>query len=120
LKRQGFWAQIQSASGTGWVELSELSFGGVSGVANLSTGRTGAGNVVSTSAARGLSAKDLLNGRPDPAAVSRIDAWVPDSSNLEKFVADGGAVPVNLASGLRPAVGSKSANKSEAGRTHED
>ena len=120
LKRQGLWAQIQSGGRNGWVGLSDLSFGGASGVANLSTGRTGSGNVVSTSAARGLSAKELLNGRPDSAAVSRMDAWVPDPSRLEKFVADGGAVSVDLASGLRPSSVSKPASKSEPGRTNEN
>jgi hypothetical protein len=111
MKRWGFWAQIQSVGGNGWARLSDLSFVGISAVTNLATGRTGSDNVVSTSAARGLSAKDLLNGRPDSAAVSRMDAWVSGSSVLEKFISDGGAVSVDLTSGLRVILVSKSASK---------
>ncbi len=101
VKRQGFWAQLQSANGAGWVKLTQLTFGGVSGVAALDTGRAGSGNIVSTSAARGLSSKDLLSGRPDSAAVAAMDAWTPELASVEKFVAEGGVTSVNLTFALR-------------------
>jgi hypothetical protein len=120
VKRQGLWAQLQTANGTGWVRLGLLSFGGVSGVVALDTGRAGKGNVVSTSAARGLSSKDLLSGRPNTGAVSAMDNWIPDPGTVEKFASEGGVTTVNLTSSLRAPPVASSSRKSEAAKPNEE
>jgi hypothetical protein len=101
LKRHGFWAQIEATSKTGWIRLNQLTFGGVSGVTALDTGRSGAGNIVSTSVARGLSAKDLINGKADNSAVSKIESWSPNPASIDKFCSEGGVTPVNLSISLK-------------------
>ncbi len=120
VKRQGLWAQLQTANGTGWVRLGLLSFGGASGVVALDTGRAGTGNVVSTSAARGLSSKDLLSGRPNTGAVLAMDNWIPDPGTVEKFASEGGVTTVNLTSPLRAPPPASSSRKSEAARPNEE
>jgi hypothetical protein len=120
LKRQGFWVQVQAASKTGWVRLNQLGFGGASGIVALDTGRAAAGNIVSTSVARGLTAKDLLNGKPDLGAVARMDAWVPNSASVDKFSADGGVAPVNLTVTLKVIPAAKAARKSSQADSDEE
>jgi len=120
LKRQGFWVQVQAASKTGWVRLNQLGFGVASGIVALDTGRAAAGNIVSTSVARGLTAKDLLNGKPDLDAVARIDAWVPNSASVDKFSADGGVAPVNLTVTLKVIPAAKAARKSSQADSDEE
>jgi hypothetical protein len=75
---------------------------------------------VSTSAARGLSSKDLLSGRPDAAAVSAIDAWMPEQASVERFITEGGAAAVNLTSMLKVPTSASSSRKSEAAKSNED
>lgn len=66
IRRQGFWTEIELLGSKGWVKLSSVQLGSGAGLAaGLDTGRTGKGNIVSTSAARGLSSKDLTSAKPD-------------------------------------------------------
>ncbi len=120
LKRQGFWVHVQAASKTGWVRLNQLGFGGAGGIVALDTGRAAAGNIVSTSVARGLTAKDLLNGKPDLGAVARMDAWVSNSASVDKFSADGGVAPINLTMKLKAIPAAKAAYKSSQADADEE
>lgn len=110
LKRQGFWVQIEAAGKTGWVKVSAVNFsGGVAGPTAIDTGRLGKGNIVATSASRGLSAKDLLNGTPRPEELPKMVAFsaMADAATVQAFVAQGGiqapAQPVTLQDPLPPA-----------------
>jgi hypothetical protein len=49
----------------------------------------GTGNIVATSSARGLSAKDLLNGAPRPEEVAKLDAFAADRAAVQNFLASG-------------------------------
>jgi len=91
VNRQGFWVEVEAAAGKrGWVKVSALSFAaGTGGPTALDTGRMGTGNIVATSAARGLSAKDLLNGAPRPEEVAKMDAFVADGPAVQNFLASG-------------------------------
>jgi len=109
-RRQGFWAEIEMADKLGWIPLGKLSLGGGAGASvALDTGRAGSGNIVSTSSARGLSAKDLINGKPDAHSVARLEEFAVDAGDVGKFRTEGGisALPekVSLAA---PAVPTKS------------
>jgi len=48
---------------------------------------------VATSAARGLSAKDLVSGKPNFEEVKKLDALSFDPAGIDGFVALGGVVP---------------------------
>lgn len=94
LKRQGFWVEIDAGGRSGWVKVSAVSFAGATGPVAIDTGRLGTGNIVATSAARGLSAKDLLEGRPNAEEADRLDTLVIDPGSVGAFRAQGGVQPV--------------------------
>ena len=87
LKRQGFWVEIDSGGLKGWVKLSNLSLGtsGGGGISTMDTGRTGTGNIVSTSAARGLSAEDLVAAKPDPLQFEQLKSLAVSATDAENF-----------------------------------
>lgn len=90
-RRQGFWAEVDMGDKSGWVQLGKLSLAGASGGSvALDTGRSGSGNIVSTSSARGLSAKDLINGKPDEQSVAKLDGFIVDAGAVGKFRTEGG------------------------------
>jgi hypothetical protein len=91
-KRQGFWVEIESGGSKGWIKLSDLNMS-ASGGASLNameTGRTGKGNIVSTSAARGLSAKELVAAKPDPQQFEQLKALAVSASDAENFAQSSG------------------------------
>ena len=93
LRRQGFWVEVESAGKVGWVKVSSIVFGSAGGPAAIDTGRMGTGNIVSASAARGLSARDLLEGKPDFAEVAKLDLLTADAATLDAFKTSGGIRP---------------------------
>jgi hypothetical protein len=94
-KRQGFWVEVDAGGKKGWVKLGVVNMASTTGGSvALDTGRTGKGNIVSTSAARGLSAKDLLQGKPDPQAVVKLESYVLDASVVPAFRTEGGIQPL--------------------------
>lgn len=94
-KRQGFWVEVDAGGKKGWVKLGQVNMASNSGGAvALDTGRTGKGNIVATSAARGLSAKDLLQGKPDPQAVVKLESYVLDATVVPGFRSEGGINPL--------------------------
>jgi hypothetical protein len=93
LKRQGFWVEVDSAGKTGWLKVSQINFAGATGGATaIDTGRLGTGNIVATSAARGLSAKDLVSGQPDFNEVNKLDALTAPPQMVQSFLVSGGLV----------------------------
>lgn len=94
VERQGFWVSVDVSGRTGWIKVSSLSFSsGGGGPIAIDTGRLGAGNIVSTSAARGLSAKDLLDGTPRLSEVIKMAQYVPDAPALQNFITQGQISP---------------------------
>ena len=95
LKRQGFWVQVEVGGKNGWIKASALSFSsGPSGPTAIDTGRMGKSNIVSTSSARGLSAKDLVSGQPNTEEV----AWLESRSispDIQAFLTSGGVVAIS-------------------------
>lgn len=94
LKRQGFWVEVDAGGKTGWLKVSSVSFAGAAGPVAIDTGRLGTGNIVATSAARGLSAKDLLEGTPNYDEAARLEALALDASGVTAFRSQGGVQPV--------------------------
>jgi hypothetical protein len=93
LRRQGFWVEVDTAGKVGWLKISQINFAGATGGATaIDTGRLGTGNIVATSAARGLSAKDLVSGQPDFNEAGKLDTLMADSASVQAFLAAGGVV----------------------------
>lgn len=101
LKRQGFWLEVEAGSAKGWVKLSAVKLAAPGGATPVDTGRLGTGNIVATSAARGLSAKDLLDGRSDEKAVDRLAEWKPEARQVQQFASEGGLSEVRLTAFLQ-------------------
>lgn len=91
VRRQGFWVQVEIAGSSGWIKASAVSFSaGGTGATAIDTGRLGQSNIVATSAARGLSAKDLLNGKPNFEDVSWLESLPSQVSVVPNFLSAGG------------------------------
>ncbi len=101
LKRQGFWLEVEAGPTKGWVKISSVKLATPTGPTSIDTGRLGGNNIVATSAARGLSAKDLLDGRSDEKAVDRLSALRPDARQIAQFAQEGGLGEVKLAMFLK-------------------
>lgn len=90
LERQGFWVRVDVGGRVGWLKASGLNFSSTpSGPTAIDTGRLGTGNIVSTSAARGLSAKDILAGVPKVEEVQKMQKYVSTEAELKLFVVQG-------------------------------
>ena len=84
--RQGFWLEVEAAGSKGWVKATAVQFGsGAKTLGGIDTGRTGKGNIVSTSAARGLSPKELVAAKPDFGQVDRLQRLAVSSQEGEAF-----------------------------------
>ena len=95
VRRQGFWVEVDASGKTGWLKVSQINFAGATGGATaIDTGRLGTGNIVATSAARGLSAKDLVSGQPDFNEVNKLDALTAPPQMVQSFLVAGGLVAV--------------------------
>jgi uncharacterized protein YgiM (DUF1202 family) len=94
LKRQGFWVEVEASGVKGWLKVSEISLGsgatGATGLGGLDTGRTGKGNIVSTTAARGLTVKELVAAKPDPKQVTQLKGLAVSASAADAFAKAGG------------------------------
>lgn len=93
LKRQGFWVQVDVGGKPGWIKASALNFSsGSGGPTAIDTGRLGQSNIVATSTARGMSAKDLVNGKPNLEEVAWLEARPMPTEALQAFLTNGSVV----------------------------
>ena len=93
LRRQGFWVEVDAAGKVGWLKISQINFAvGTGGATAIDTGRLGTGNIVATSAARGLSAKDLVSGQPNFNEAGKLDALTSDAQAVQAFLVAGAVV----------------------------
>lgn len=93
LRRDGFWLEVDAGGRTGWVRASAIVLGSGGGAVAIDTGRLGSGNIVATSVSRGLSAKDLISGKPDFDQVTRLEALSAEASTVQGFVNQGHLQP---------------------------
>lgn len=95
IRRDGFWVEVSVAGKSGWIKVSQVKFSSPSGPVAIDTGRMGSGNIVSTSAARGLSAKALLNGQPNLSDVGRLESIRLDAKDVQVFALLGNLRPLS-------------------------
>ncbi|HEY0721898.1 MAG TPA: SH3 domain-containing protein [Gammaproteobacteria bacterium] len=112
-ERRGGWYQAKTSTGqTGWVRLTAVLLGsgqakGDSGLAStaqfLQSGRSGSSGVTAATGIRGLDSADVVNAKPDPEAVAKLDGLQVGSDETRRFAAE-----ANLSSqkiGYQPAAG---------------
>ena len=95
LERQGGWMRISAKGKTGWAKLHQVRMGegpeakSSSGLAVLKnvgqTGRSGSQGIVATTGIRGMSAEELKNAKPDPAAVKKVDGYSITASQAREY-----------------------------------
>lgn len=113
LERRGFWVKIDAGGLTGWIKISSLQFGnGGTSKITLDTGRMTTGNIVSTSAARGMTKGEFLESTPDESALALLKSDVPAADAVVKFSEIGRLMPKKIAALAVPAVNPKPAAES--------
>ena len=94
LTKKGAWLQVKSKKNTGWVRLLSVKRGGTSAssssVADIASGRTGTGKVVSTTGIRGLSAEELKAAKFNEEEMKKMESYQVSSSDAQSFATAGG------------------------------
>lgn len=95
LEKKGAWLRIKAPKASGWVRLLSVRRGAAgsgseaAGVLGLASGRTGTGQVVSTTGVRGLSAEELKSAKYDAQQVQALEAASVDAAQAQQFAAAG-------------------------------
>ena len=94
LTKKGAWLQVKSKKNTGWVRLLSVKRGGTSAssssVADIASGRTGTGKVVSTTGIRGLSAEELKAAKFNEEEMKKMESYQASTSDAQSFATAGG------------------------------
>ena len=101
LTKKGAWLQVKSKKSTGWVRLLSVKRGGASAsgssVADIASGRTGTGKVVSTTGIRGLSAEELKAAKFNEDEMKKMESFQTSSSDAQSFASTGGLSATKMA-----------------------
>jgi uncharacterized protein YraI len=95
--RKGFWINIKVAESEGWLSIKELVASKSGSTTPVNTGRQTKGNIVATSAARGLTAEDLISASPDFDAFGQLTGLGVTAGDAEQFAKEGQLSPRELA-----------------------
>ena len=95
--KQGAWLNITAGSSTGWVRLLSVkrNTSGAKGTSSsdilaLASGRSGTGQVVSTTGVRGLSEEELKNAKFDEGQIKQMEANTVSAQQGQQFAKSGG------------------------------
>ena len=105
--RKGFWINVEVSDSEGWLSIKELSASKSGSKMPINTGRQTKGNIVATSAARGLTAEDLTSANPDFDAFGQLTGLGVTAGDAEQFAKEGRLASRELAM-LSGPTGSKS------------
>lgn len=98
LKKQGGWYQVKAPKGQGWVRMLSIRRGEATkssaakeagGVAALSTGRAGTGQIVSTTGVRGLNEEELKSAKFDENELKKAESFGVSKADAQAFAAKG-------------------------------
>lgn len=105
-ERKGGWYKAKTSDGkTGWLRLTSVLLGtgqakGDSGVTTtaqfLQSGRSGSSGVTAATGIRGLDSADVVNSKPDTAAVAKLDGMNISQDERRKFAADEKLTPQKI------------------------
>ena len=106
LERRGGWMRISTKGKSGWAKLHQVRVGagpeakksgGLAVLKNVSqTGRSGSQGIVATTGIRGMSAEELKNAKPDPAAVKKVDGYSVTTSQAREYAKAAGLKESNV------------------------
>ena len=96
LERRGGWLRISGAGKSGWAKLHQVRVGegpeakksgeGLAILKNVGqTGRSGSTGIVATTGIRGMSAEELKNAKPDPAAVLAVERYRANAGQAREY-----------------------------------
>ena len=96
LERRGGWLRLAAVGKTGWAKLHQVRVGtgpeatksgeGLAMLKNVGeTGRSGSQGMVATTGIRGMSAEELRNAKPNPAAVKTIEGYRVSASQAREY-----------------------------------
>jgi uncharacterized protein YgiM (DUF1202 family) len=94
--RKGFWVQITVDGSQGWLTLKDLAPKAGSRSVGIDTGRTGKGNIVATSSARGLNAESLISAKPNFERLRALSGFAVSAGAATDFAAAGGVTIRNI------------------------
>ena len=95
LKKSGGWFQVKGKGPQGWVRMLSVRRGeagksnAAKDVADLSTGRTGTGQIVSTTGVRGLSEEELKAAKYDEKELTKAESFVVSRADAGTFAQKG-------------------------------
>lgn len=95
LKKTGGWYQVKGKGPQGWVRMLSVRRGeagkssAAKDVAAISTGRTGTGQIVSTTGVRGLSEEELKAAKYDEKELMKAESFVVSKADAGKFAQKG-------------------------------
>lgn len=96
LAKKGAWLQIKAGKSVGWVRLLSVKRGTsgssneAAGVLGLASGRSGTGQVVSTTGVRGLNEEELKSAKFNEEEIKQLEANTVSEVDGKKFAAAGG------------------------------
>jgi uncharacterized protein YraI len=98
VSKKGGWLKIKTSGGSGWVRMLSVKRGAgggssaageLGGVAAMSTGRAGTGQITSATGVRGLGEEDLKGAKFDGAELARAQGNAVSASAASQFAAAG-------------------------------
>ena len=107
LERRGGWLRISGAGKSGWAKLHQVRAGegpetkrsgeGLAILKNVGqTGRSGSTGIVATTGIRGMSAEELKNAKPDPAAVQAVERYRANANQAREYAKAAGLKEANV------------------------
>ena len=96
LKKNGGWYHVKASGVQGWIRMLSVRRGeaatssAAKDVAELSTGRAGTGQIVSTTGVRGLSEEELKAARYDENELKKAETFGVSKNDAREFAQKGG------------------------------
>jgi uncharacterized protein YgiM (DUF1202 family) len=103
ISKKGAWLQVKSKKSAGWVRLLSVKRGAPSsgnalkGIADVASGRTGTGQVVSSTGIRGLSAEELKAAKFNEDEMKKMESNAVSASDAQQYAKVGGLITTNMA-----------------------
>jgi uncharacterized protein YraI len=123
--KKGGWLKIKAAGGSGWVRMLSVKRGAgggssaageLGGLADLSTGRAGTGQITSATGVRGLGEEDLKAAKFDAAELAKAQANAASAQSAQHFAAQGKLVSRQVALLPNPQASGAGSEAPRAGR----
>jgi len=116
IKKQGAWLQVKTKKSTGWVRLLSVKRGASatssgSNITTLASGRTGTGQVVSTTGIRGLTEQELKAAKFNEPEVQALEGYTQTAAQGQQFAKAGSLKTAAFATIKAPKTNSAGAAK---------